>query len=314
MSSRLVGTTVGVLVAAAIVAWAGPDDLVASLRRVQLTDVAVYLILTACTYLLRAWRFRALISRAASLPKIYGVVSLHTLLVNLLPFSAGDLSYPVLLKRFRISGDLMEGIPSLLVVRLQDILITGALLPVALIWLGHVHHVLDATEARLPLTLVGLAGASTAAVFLGGRLARMPLVRRAMPAVRRVWSDVRGLHPRVWLATLTLGFLVRLVAIVAVSYLFRSVGIPLSLATVLLITTLYTLLPLLPVNVVAGIGVTEAFLVTCFVASGIDRGVAAAASLQIHGLQLLTATLLAGVGVLQLWRLGAGRQHARERA
>ncbi|HEX9818977.1 MAG TPA: lysylphosphatidylglycerol synthase domain-containing protein [Methylomirabilota bacterium] len=301
LRSPLVGTVLGVLAAAALIAWLGPEDVLASARRVELADVVVYLGLTACTYLLRAWRFRALISRAASLPKLYGIVSLHTLLVNLLPFSAGDLSYPVLLKRFRISRDLVDGIPSLLVVRLQDVFITGALVPVALIWLGHGPRLLEAAEPRLPLTLLGLAAAAVAAVLLGGRLARTPLVRRVAPAVGRIWSDVRGLHPRVWLATLALGFLVRLIAIVAVSYLFRSVGIPLSLATVLLITTLYTLLPLLPVNVVAGIGVTEAFLVICFVASGIDRGVAAAASLQIHGLQLLTAGLLAGTGALQLW-------------
>jgi uncharacterized membrane protein YbhN (UPF0104 family) len=290
-----------VLVAAALIAWLGPREVLAGIGRVEPGDVGVYLGLTACTYLLRAWRFRALISLATSLPKLYGIVSLHTLLVNLLPFSAGDLSYPVLLKRFHISRDLVDGIPSLLVVRLQDVLITATLVPVALVWLGHGALVLDTAEARLPLALLALAAAAALAVVLHGRLARTALGRRMTPAVRRIWSDVRKLHPRVWLLTLALGVLARLVAIVAVSYLFRGVGIPLSPATVLLITTLYTLLPLLPVNVVAGIGVTEAFLVICFVASGIDRGVAATASLQVHGLQLLTAVVLAGIGLLQLW-------------
>jgi hypothetical protein len=285
----------------------------ASIGHVQPGDVGVYLGLTACTYLLRAWRFRALISLATSLPRLYGIVSLHTLLVNLLPFSAGDLSYPVLLKRFGISRDLVEGIPSLLVVRLQDVLITAALVPVALVWLGHGALLRDAAEARWPLALLVVAAGATLAFVAHRPLARSALGRRVAPTVRRVWSDVRGLHPRVWLVTLALGLLARLVAIVGVSYLFRGVGIPLSPATVLLITTLYTLLPLLPVNVVAGIGVTEAFLVICFVASGIDRGVAATASLQVHGLQLLTAVVLAGIGLLQLWWWGRD-EPARQRS
>jgi uncharacterized membrane protein YbhN (UPF0104 family) len=194
----------------------------------------------------------------------------------------------------------MDGVPSILLVRLQDIFITGALLVVALIWLGRGREAVDVAEGKLPQALLALVVAVLTAVVLGRVIARTSLVRRLAPTLLCIWSAIRVLDLRVWLATLAVGLLVRLVAIVSVSCLFLSVGVPLSPATVLLITTLYTLLPMLPVNVVAGIGVTEAYLVACLVATGIDRAVAVAASVQIHGLQLLTAALLAGAGLVQL--------------
>ena len=294
----------GLLLAVALVLWVGLDAMLASIRRVRPGDVAVYLALTGGTYLLRALRFRSLIGLDVSLPKLYGIVSLHTLMVNLLPFSAGDLAYPVLLKRYRISRTLIDSVPSLVLVRIQDLVITGALLMVAVAWLGRGRETVELAGSALP----GLGGpvivAILAAAVLGRTVARTALARRLAPALRRIWLAVRDVDTRVWLATMAVGVMIRLIATISVSYLFSSVGIELSLPTVLLITTLYTLLPLLPANVVAGIGITEAYLVACFVATGIDRTVAVAASVQIHGLQLLTAGLLAGAGFVQLRYLG----------
>jgi uncharacterized membrane protein YbhN (UPF0104 family) len=118
--------------------------------------------------------------------------------------------------------------------------------------------------------------------------------------LQAIWSTVRELDRRAWLGALVLGILARLVAIIGVFYLFRSVGLPLPFVSVLLISILYTFVPLLPVNVVAGLGITEAYLIACFVASGVERAVAAVASLQIHALQLGIATVLAAAGFVQL--------------
>jgi hypothetical protein len=298
--SGAVGTGVGLLLAVGLVGWVGLDTVLANMRGMQPGYIAVYVALTSGTYLLRALRFRPLIGLDVKLSKLYGIVSLHTLMVNLLPFSTGDLSYPVLLKRYRVSRTLLESLPSLLLVRIQDLVITAALLMVALAWLGRGREAAELAGDALPRLGFPAIAAIIAALVLRRLVARTSLARRLGPGWRRIWLAVRDVDARVWLATIAVGFLIRLVATVSVSYLFSSVDIDVSLATVLLITSLYTLLPLLPVNVVAGIGITEAYLVACFVASGIDRGVAVAASVQIHGVQLLTAALLAVAGFVQL--------------
>ena len=59
-------------------------------------------------------------------------------------------------------------------------------------------------------------------------------------------------------------------------------------------------LPLLPINTVAGLGITEAFLLAFFVGSGIDERTAAVASVHVHLLQLMIAGSLGLFGALHL--------------
>jgi uncharacterized membrane protein YbhN (UPF0104 family) len=92
----------------------------------------------------------------------------------------------------------------------------------------------------------------------------------------------------------------RLTSIIATFFLISGVGILLSLPNVFLICSLYVFLPLLPINTLAGLGITEAFLFAFFMTRGIDRSVATAASVQIHLLQLFIAFVLGVIGAIYL--------------
>jgi uncharacterized membrane protein YbhN (UPF0104 family) len=313
--SVVAGTLAGLLIIAALVVHAGIVEVLGSFQAVSPAELGIYVGLTACTYFLRALRFRALIGLGARLSKLYAVVSVHTLMVNLLPFSAGDVAYPVLLRRYRLARDLVDGIPSLLLVRVQDLALTAALLVIAVAWLGRAGDAVEVAGAGVLPAMLGVAVVAAAGGLVGGRIRRTALARRIEPSIARIWAAVRAVELRTWVRTLLVGVAARMVAIVAVFYLFRSIGVPLSLGAILLITTLYTLLPLLPLNVVAGIGVTEAYLVASLMAAGVDKPAAIAASLQIHALQLGTALLLAASGFVHLQyvsgRWAAGGADAR---
>ena len=122
LSSIILGSIVGAIILAAILAWAGPGKVWNNLGNVDYTDLAMYVALAVLTYLLRAWRFRLLVNRGTT-SKFYGIVSVHTLMINFLPFSSGDISYPLLLKRYGMSDGFLQGVPSLLIARAQDIFI-----------------------------------------------------------------------------------------------------------------------------------------------------------------------------------------------
>jgi uncharacterized membrane protein YbhN (UPF0104 family) len=129
---------------------------------------------------------------------------------------------------------------------------------------------------------------------------RLPVVRQARRLLPGVLSSFREVPPRVWVGTLSIATAARLSSMIAVLYLFQTVGISLPLSTVFLITSLYVFLPYLPITPPAGIGITEGFLLAFFVRSGMDVSVAAAASVQIHFLQLLIAAVLGALGLAQL--------------
>jgi uncharacterized membrane protein YbhN (UPF0104 family) len=97
-----------------------------------------------------------------------------------------------------------------------------------------------------------------------------------------------------------LAIISRLASIVAVYCLIRAAHVSLPLATVVLLSSLYVFLPLLPVNTLAGLGISEGVLTLFFVGSGMEKHLATAAGVQIHLLQLLIAGFLGVIGIVLL--------------
>lgn len=307
LSSLVVGTIIGAAIFAAIIAWAGLGNVWGSFRNINYADLTVYVVLAICTYLFRAWRFQLLVSRG-SLSKFYGIVSVHTLMVNLLPFSSGEISYPVLLRRYGVSPDYLQGIPSLVIARAQDIFINLSLVFIALVWVGNTHLILGGISNEFAV-LLGLA---VAAIAIAGWLTYRSWGRTSARAKRIIGFILAAVAPvkettlRTWAATFVLTISIRMISIVGVFYLLGSVGVALPLAAVFLITSLYVFLPLLPLNTPGGLGITEAFLLGFFLINGIDRAAATAASVQIHSIQLGVAAILGVIGLILLqylkWR------------
>ena len=114
LSSLVLGTVVGIVVFALIIAWVGLENVWEQRKGLEYVPISIFLGLTVVTYALRALRFRLLLGINGFAVRLYGVVSIHTLMINLLPFSSGEVSYPLLLKRYGISSSFMEGVPSIL--------------------------------------------------------------------------------------------------------------------------------------------------------------------------------------------------------
>ena len=302
LSSLAVGTIVGVIIFAIIIAWAGLEEVWQQRRGVELTYLLAYAGTTVVTYLFRAWRFRLLLGVGGVMPKLYGIVSVHTLMLNLLPFSGGEVSYPILLKRYGISHGFMEGVPSIVIARLQDALIYASFLLVALVWTGNVSVVAQWGIGAIPVTtllVIPMVGAG--AVLLYTRLGeRLPVIRHGKRLLLEIFSSFRETPRTVWVGAFLITFAARFTSFIAVLFLFESLGVSLPFSTVFLITSLYVFLPYLPINTPAGLGITEGYLLAFFIYAGIDRGVATAASVQVHLLQLMTAAALGAAGFILL--------------
>jgi uncharacterized membrane protein YbhN (UPF0104 family) len=314
LSSLVVGTIIGTTILAGIVAWVGLDNVKGSFRSLNYTDLVIYIALTISAYLFRAWRFRVLVNRG-TISRFYGIVSVHTLMINLLPFSSGDISYPVLLKRYGMSDGFLQGLPSLLIARAQDIFINLSLVIIALTWGGNLGIFTNLAGGNLSLIigviLLIMGGASWLMCRITRRVEIASWIRALMDSLR---SSFREATILTWATTFSLTVVIRLISIVAVYYLFQSVGVLLPLSAVLLITSLYVFLPLLPINTLAGVGITEACVLTLLLISGLDQAASTAASVQVHSLQFGVAAALGAIGLilLQYLKRGVFRNRGRQ--
>lgn len=312
-SSLVLGTLVGATLFGLILVWGGVDDVWRQRRDISLPHLGGFVLLTVVVYWLRAWRFHLLLKARGALVTLYGVVSVHTLMLNLLPFGSGEVTYPVMLRRYGIASGLMEGVPSIVIARLQDSFIYLAFLVLALAWTGDLLSLLRWAVESVPLAAVAPVPAiGLVALLLWKDMGRrLPMSRDMGRWLGKVAALFRGIPPSAWVGTLIIALVARSVAMLGVMLLFQALGLHLSFSSVFLISSLYVFLPYLPINTPAGLGVTEGYLAAMFVHAGIDKSIAAAASLQGHLLQLLVVAVLGALGLLSLQYM-RGRGHTGE--
>jgi len=298
--SIVFGTVVGVIVLGLILSWAGFQSVWEHMKVVKITYLLVYVALAIPTNLLRALRFRLLLGKG-TLVKLYGIVSVHTFMINLLPFSTGEIAYPLLLKRYGLSERFMEGVPSIVIARFQDAFLNLGFVVLALAWTGDLRIVFQALRDHFAVGGLSLLALGAAGVFLYRRSNRVWLpVQYLRQFAVTVGEWLKSTKRTLWLSTFLIAFAIRFISVLGVFYLLQGVGIQLSFATVFLISSLYVFLPLLPLNTLMGIGITEGFLLAFFMHNGIDRSFATAASVQVHALQLVVAAILGAFGLMQL--------------
>jgi glycosyltransferase 2 family protein len=298
LASLLMGTVGSLAALVVIIRWAGMEDVWRHLWSVDFVYLVLYFQLAMAIYLVRAWRFQLLLGGKVHLTALYGVVSVHTLMINLLPASTGEISYPFLLKHYGISHRFTDGVPSIVAARFQDLVVTTSLMLGALIWAGDFNIIVQI-----------MRGWSTAVIAAGviigfGLIVTQRFVNKIFISFGRFLKEVlvslRNLSLGIWCLSFLLAIISRLVSIIAVYCLIRGAHVSLPLPTVILVSSLYVFLPLLPVNTLAGLGISEGILALFFVGSGMQKHLATAAGIQIHLLQLFIAGFLGVIGIVLL--------------
>ena len=135
------GLIVSVLISAGIIIlllWltdVSPTVVLKTLRGTSLTALALGLVLHICTYLLRCVRFRLLIHLARpSLGSLFEIVTVHNLMNHVLPFRAGELSYVYLIRSLH-GVPAAEGLGTLVICRIMDLMAFALFYPIAIILL-----------------------------------------------------------------------------------------------------------------------------------------------------------------------------------
>lgn len=271
-----------------------------------LLALLIYLLLN----LFRTLRFQVLLADGAPpLAALWPVVVVHNLLVRLLPFKAGELSWPLLLRRHSTQG-VGAGLGSLFGARLFELLIVLVAGGSALL---QGSEMFAATRDTLSLLLAALFLLCLAGLFSAGRVLRQAgrLVPQRHPVGARLAAQLPALEtslarlrqPRVFLLTLLLscltwgssvGFNLVLLAALGVH------GLPLLVG----IISITMLVEALPVANIGGLGVIEGGWTFGLVSlAGLEPGAAVATGFFLHACQLLAAAICGLAGWLWLRRL-----------
>ncbi len=273
-------------------------------------------------YAARTARFRLL---APGTPRgtMFWITAVHTVLIRLLPFRTGELSYGILVKRAGTAG-LGESLLGLLLLRIMDATTVVVVFSVTLLaWGGsylgdRTTGIAVATGAAalgvlgilaLPRLLRGTLGATRRiACALGlseARLARLALDRGAV-AVEAVAAIDRPTLARLGLISLVQWML----TFAAFYAILSGFSTPVGPAQTILGATASVVSGFLPIGGIGTFGTLEAGWSLGFVLVGLDRATAVATA---FGVSLSTLAWSVPPGLLGWWMLGreAGRREAR---
>lgn len=261
------------------------------------TTLLLATLLTLGSYAMRALRLYDyfLSSTRGAFAVCLKLTLLHNLFNNLLPMRTGEVSFPVLMRRY-FATSLASSLAALLWFRVMDL---HALLAVALIavgghWLnGWVVALLGVVWLALPWWLFRMQSAS----WLGEIGRRLPLRwRERLTKAHDGLPQTAMAFWRAWFWTL-LNWLVKLAVFAWVLRLFA----PLSPAAAVMGAIGGDLTSVLPVHGVAGAGTYEAGVVAALSPFGVTTTTALAAAVNLH-LFMLGLSLLGGALALLLDR------------
>jgi uncharacterized membrane protein YbhN (UPF0104 family) len=323
LALRRVGPTLlSILITAAafgiLLSQVDEAELLDAIRTMAAGPVVVFLVLHAVGVAARALRFWILLGRSLSYWLLVGITLARGLFVDLLPARLGELSLVYLLTT-RGRRPLEEGLATLAIVVLLDLLVIAPLLLVAAVVVG-------GSNVELPLGWL-LAGAT---VFAG---AAWVALRWLAPTVRWVATRLRSraassrrarLAERLRLASeylatgnagprvraaLGLSVLIRLCKFGGYYFLVLGIlshyGFRASLTgffTVLLGASAAELAAALPVHGIAGFGTYEAAWALAFVGLGFSREEAIVSGVLAHALSQGVEYLVGGIALLVLTR------------
>lgn len=277
-------------------------DVIAALRRVvheaQPLPILAAFVLVALVQWLRAWRFSVMTAGTLALPGLTLIrIALQLNCLNfVLPFRAGELSYPVLMRRHFGHG-LLHSAGVLLLARLFDLATVTCLFFAAAAWLGLVG---GAGGTLLVLAALGAGVAPLAILLLGQALrpwiARLPRVGNAATKLTAGLESIAD--RRTGLAAVALGFGIWLGLALAAILVADAVTTGVPAAAAILGASAGHVAFALPVNGIAGVGPSQGAWVAATTKAGVPWDDAVISALALHAVVLTNALLLGALATV----------------
>jgi uncharacterized protein (TIRG00374 family) len=111
-------------------------DIITTLKNINPIYLIAGFILYTCSYFFRAWRFHILLNKEVSIKDLFNIGCVHNMMNNLLPAKTGELSYIYLINKYH-DRTIGEGIATLLIARIFDIISIAALFLVSFVIVIH---------------------------------------------------------------------------------------------------------------------------------------------------------------------------------
>ncbi|OKH25337.1 lysylphosphatidylglycerol synthase transmembrane domain-containing protein [Chroogloeocystis siderophila] len=282
-----------------------PSDILSALSQVGVLGVSKIFLLVGITQALRALRFLELLSIKARISSllIFEITCIYQFLNHILPVRSGELSLPILLKRYS-NYPYISSVASLLLTRIHDALALGTIVCLGIGFAVAQKRIASYWVTLLVLVLLAIAllvGLLTVLIQQNQQIAQAwrgitqsrkigSLFLKLKTLIKNFYDELIiyrqiSLHLKLF----SYSILLWLTIFILFWVVLQSLGFSMSLSEVILGSSLANLTQLLPVSTLGNIGTLEAGWVFGFTLLGYDSYHTLTAGIVMHIIVILIA-------------------------
>ena len=261
-------------------------DIAKLFKKMSLFWFAAGFILYLLSYLARASRFKVILNSNLKLKKLFEIVSVHTMMNNILPARTGELSYIYLITKQDIKG--VKAASSLVVARLFDFIIIILIFLTSILFLKDVPLIISSSLSVVYIFFAFIVLFLFALIFFGKRIIRYSkkiyphlwikkykVITKILTLIKNIVIDFESIRSKRRIATIFLiSVFIWVLQYSTLNIILISVGIHLPLVFVIVSITLMNLSAVLPIQGIGGFGTIEGSWAIGLLMFGISKDVA----------------------------------------
>ncbi|AJF61310.1 TPA: flippase-like domain-containing protein [Candidatus Woesearchaeota archaeon] len=288
------------------------EDIISTLANANLLYLAIFFLLYVLLMVLRTVRFTMVLKNKMSFRQMLPVVLLQNLLLNLIPFRIGELSYIYYVKKIG-KQSYHKGISTLVITKVFDLSI---LIIFFVISVFSLHLASSGFGQSVPYLVALLALMSLALILL---IYQQGIIIRIVEVFEKIalkistrlsffTEQVKTLvnsfeefkSPKMLAAIFIQSVLIMSVSMACFYFTVNALGFSIPLNVLIIGSTFGVLSNLIPVNGIAGFGTVEGVWVLVLTFFGYPLESAIVLSFSLHIIQLISISIMGSVGWLKL--------------
>ena len=273
----------------------------------------VYIFISFMFYFLltfvRALRIRMLIKHDSSIKKLFAIVMVNSLVMNLLPFRTGEISLPILLKKY-LKIESREGFLMLLYLRVIDVLVLLAFFLIAASLFSESVIQLQGISYLFVLILIifialTLLRGDKILLGLGDFIKNISNSKTSSKIAESIYRlrSVYEFYKNKTKKTFILSILIIVLLIILSGFGLNAYPINLSYVDIIIVSLIIVGVMSLPINGVAGIGTVELGISSYLMSIGTSGNLSISIAFNYHFINLMFITFCGSLSYLYLrWK------------
>ena len=270
----------------------------------------VYIFISFMFYFLltfvRALRIRMLIKHNSSMKKLFAIVMVNSLVMNLLPFRTGEISLPILLKKY-LKIESREGFLMLLYLRVIDVLVLLAFFLIAASLFSESVIQLQGISYLFVLILIifialTLLRGDKILLGLGDFIKNISNSKTSSKIAESIYRlrSVYEFYKNKTKKTFILSILIIILLIALSGFGLKAYPIDLSYADAIIVSLVIVGVMSLPINGIAGIGTVELGISSYLMSIGVSNGLSIGIAFSYHFIYLMFIIFFGSLSYLYL--------------